>query len=120
MADTTLTKGKWKVPAYSFGSEELFSLNSKKMYRFMHFILYVKQNQRGNSHDDPQNTWISFIHAFVDKKINEAAGKSDYKKTPDFEMLLKEYYEGILLFDIMEKEVWKKASEDSSWAAEIF
>ena len=28
-------------------------------------------------------------------------------------MLLKEYYEGILLFDIMEKEVWKKASEDS-------
>jgi peptidyl-prolyl cis-trans isomerase SurA len=28
-------------------------------------------------------------------------------------MLLNEYYEGILLFDIMEKEVWNKASEDS-------
>ncbi len=28
-------------------------------------------------------------------------------------MLLKEYYEGILLFEIMEKEVWTKASDDS-------
>ena len=32
---------------------------------------------------------------------------------PEYRYLLKEYYEGILLFEIMEKEVWSKASEDS-------
>ena len=34
-------------------------------------------------------------------------------ENPDYRFLLQEYYEGILLFDIMEKEVWSKASEDS-------
>ena len=35
------------------------------------------------------------------------------KSNPDYEMLLREYYEGILLFDIMEREVWNRASADS-------
>jgi peptidyl-prolyl cis-trans isomerase SurA len=32
---------------------------------------------------------------------------------PEYRYLLQEYYEGILLFDVMEKEVWSKASLDS-------
>jgi peptidyl-prolyl cis-trans isomerase SurA len=35
------------------------------------------------------------------------------REHPDYTYLLQEYYEGILLFDIMEKEVWNKASADS-------
>ncbi|NJM25743.1 MAG: peptidyl-prolyl cis-trans isomerase [Bacteroidia bacterium] len=35
-------------------------------------------------------------------------------------MLLNEYYEGILLFDIMEKEVWNKASADSIGQHEFY
>jgi peptidyl-prolyl cis-trans isomerase SurA len=34
-------------------------------------------------------------------------------KYPEFKSLIQEYHDGILLFSIMEKEVWNKASEDS-------
>jgi peptidyl-prolyl cis-trans isomerase SurA len=47
------------------------------------------------------------------KVINEVLEDQIIATHPEFVLLLKEYYEGILLFDIMEKEVWKKASEDS-------
>ncbi len=35
-------------------------------------------------------------------------------RNPEYTFLLREYYEGILLFEIMEKEVWNKASADSA------
>jgi len=50
---------------------------------------------------------------FVEQAINAHLEAAIVRKNPEFELLLKEYYEGILLFDVMEKEVWKKASDDS-------
>jgi peptidyl-prolyl cis-trans isomerase SurA len=35
------------------------------------------------------------------------------KKYPDFRYLMNEFHDGILLFDISEKNVWKKVNEDS-------
>ena len=35
------------------------------------------------------------------------------EKYPDFKLLLQEYKEGILLFNIMERRVWNKANEDT-------
>lgn len=35
------------------------------------------------------------------------------EKYPDFKYLMKEYRDGILLFELMEKEIWTKAAKDS-------
>ena len=35
------------------------------------------------------------------------------EKYPDFKLLVQEYHDGILLFDLMDKEVWKKAEQDT-------
>lgn len=35
------------------------------------------------------------------------------KKYPDFKLLMNEYHDGVLLFEIMSNEVWNKASKDT-------
>lgn len=110
-ADTSLSKGKWQIPTRITGKETLFSIRSKNVPG-RSFLNYVQQNQKPNT-QTPDKYMEILYHAFVEKSINELMEVEIIKAHPDFELLLKEYYEGILLFDIMEKEVWKKASEDS-------
>lgn len=119
LADSTLTKGKWKVPSgYSFGKEELVSFNSRSV-NAQDFLVYVQKNQRATT-QTPTKYIELLYNTFVEKVIGDMLEAQIIKTHPDFEMLLKEYYEGILLFDIMEKEVWKKANEDSAGQANYF
>lgn len=110
-ADTSLSKGTWKIPTSVVGKETLFSIKSKNVPG-RSFLNYVQQNQKPNSQTSDKYM-EQLYQAFVEKSINELLEIEIIKAHPDFELLLKEYYEGILLFDIMEKEVWKRASEDS-------
>lgn len=112
LADTALIKGKWKIPgSFSSGKEVLFSLQNKKITAH-DFLSYVQQNQRSNAMA-PEKYMELLYTLYSESVIHEALENKLIASNPEFEMLLKEYYEGILLFDIMEKEVWKKASEDS-------
>lgn len=112
LADSTLKKGKWK-PAYSLGAtnETLFTLQLKS-YTALDFIKYVEQNQKSNALEPHQ-----YLQQLYDQYLSETQGlaleENIKKKNPDYGWLLKEYYEGILLFEIMEKKVWNKATEDS-------
>lgn len=119
LADTTLTKGKWKTPAsFSAGKETLFTLQTKKTTA-RDFLEYVQKNQRPNSMT-PEKYMELLYSNFTDASVNAAFENKVIADNPEFEMLLKEYYEGILLFDIMEKEVWKKAGEDSIGQRKFF
>jgi peptidyl-prolyl cis-trans isomerase SurA len=110
LADTTLTKGKWKVTSLP-GSETIFSLKGKSISA-NDFVQYIKIHQRASTASPGQ--YIGQLYeGFVESVMNEAYEEQLVKRNPDYEMLVKEYYEGILLFDIMEKEVWNKASEDT-------
>lgn len=54
----------------------------------------------------PDTMSIQGVYQYVEEHITE--------HHPDLVPLLKEYYEGILLFDISEQEVWGKASRDTT------
>ncbi len=112
LADTMLVKGKWNPPANFIANKEvLFSIKSKKTTG-QNFIDYIQKNQKATPQPSEKSV-EQLYNSFVNKKISEAQELDIIASTPDFVMLLNEYYEGILLFDIMEKEVWKKANEDS-------
>lgn len=119
LADTTLTKGKWKIPgSFSSGKETLFSIQKKKVTAY-EFLNYVQSNQRPNAME-PAGYMEFLYEAFIESTISAALENRLIASNPEFAMLLKEYYEGILLFEIMEKEVWKKASEDSAGQRKFF
>ncbi|HMV07615.1 MAG TPA: peptidylprolyl isomerase [Cyclobacteriaceae bacterium] len=112
LADSTLSKGKWKIPgSFASGKDVLITLQGKKTTAH-DFLVYVQQNQRMNSMAADKYMELLY-NTYAESMLSEAFEAKLIATNPEFEMLLKEYYEGILLFDIMEKEVWKKASDDS-------
>ena len=53
-------------------------------------------------------------NAFVDDRLLAFEDSSLEKKYPEFRMLMKEYRDGILLFELTDKMVWSKAVQDTT------
>jgi peptidyl-prolyl cis-trans isomerase SurA len=110
LADSTLQLGSWK-PTLANPSETILTLNNKS-YTAGEFISFARKNQKPNS-QEPGKYLEQLYTSFVDDKMLAIQEEKILARNPEFGYLLNEYYEGILLFEIMEKEVWNKASEDS-------
>lgn len=117
-ADTTLNAGSWKPVFTNASGETLFSLK-KKNFTVQDFIAYVnKQNTPVTT--TSQKYLADQYTNFVDVSILQLKEANMLAENPEYGYLLAEYYEGILLFEIMEKEIWNKASEDSVGQARYF
>lgn len=55
----------------------------------------------------------AYVH-FQNDKILDYEKKRLPEKYPEYRYLLKEYHDGILLFEIMDRKVWSKASQDTA------
>jgi len=112
LADSTLTKGKWHYAGGgAIQDQTLFTRHAEKTYT-RDFFQWVAANETSSSLS-PSAYMRQLYDRFVEEKINEMEEKKLLSENPDYKMLLNEYREGILLFEIMEKEVWNKASQDS-------
>ena len=58
-------------------------------------------------------SFSKYLPAFVEETVTAYENSRLEDKYPEFRYLINEYHDGILLFSIMEKEVWNKAIEDS-------
>lgn len=113
LADSNLTKGKWRFKGASdLKDKTLFTINGKPTTG-KDFIIWIFREQ--NSTTLSPNAYIEQLYKeLADEKMNEAEDEKLSSQNSDFKFLLNEYREGILLFEIMEKEVWNKASNDST------
>lgn len=118
LADSTLTEGIWK-PAFADASKSTLIELGGKQFSVQEFIDFVNANRK-RTQQQPKEYVAQLYNTFVESKLVSLLEEKILQNSPDFRWLLKEYYEGILLFDIMEKEVWNKASEDSIGQRKFF
>jgi len=112
LADTSIQRGKWRAPVYPNEQKEILFTLTGKTYTVREFLDYAQKNQKPTS-QTPEKYLDELYNHFVDARILALQEEKIMREHPDYTYLLQEYYEGILLFDIMEKEVWNKASADS-------
>jgi len=113
LADSSLTNGTWKHPeSAEIASAKLFSVIGSS-FTAKNFTDYVLTNQK-TSNLAPAAYLNQLYESFVEEKILGAEEEKLKREHPEFKNLLTEYHEGILLFEIMESEVWNKASMDST------
>lgn len=111
LADSALQKGTWKALEGSLSTQALFTLESKSV-PVEKFFAYVRVNQKPNKLI-PALYFNQLYESFVNTSIELVVEETLMRTNADYRFLSNEYYEGILLFDIMEKEVWNKASTDT-------
>jgi peptidyl-prolyl cis-trans isomerase SurA len=112
LADSTLTRGAWKYQGKNENlNQQLFSIQNSPI-SIAEFIDYIKANQK-ITNQAPATYMNQLYESLVEEKIQVAEEEELKKKYPEYNNLLSEYREGILLFEIMETEVWNKASADT-------
>ncbi|GGK59771.1 peptidylprolyl isomerase [Rufibacter glacialis] len=116
LADSTLLAGKWKfvVPAEpkNLPTATLFTINGRP-YTVGTFATYVEENQRPRQNASPAHAMNLLYDRFVENSLFNYEREHLEEKHKDYRMLVNEYHDGILLFQLMEEKVWAKAVEDT-------
>ena len=96
----------------------LLSFAGKK-YSQTDFAKYLKKN---NSSDKTIASEVinEKLDAFVDAELLTYEDTQLEKKYDDFRNLMQEYHDGILLFEVSNREVWDKASKDTKGLEKYF
>ncbi len=113
LLDTNIFHGKWTVPQSKKLKKELFSLSANK-YTLNDFAHWLANNQKKIQKADMGMLLNAKYKEYVDEQIIAFEDNRLETKYPDFGMLMKEYHDGILLFEITQKKVWDKAIQDTT------
>lgn len=111
--DSTLKEGNYVVAEGVDTNKTLFKL-MKKEYKISDFIEFIKKNES----KQPFMSEMAYAYQLYDEFVKESVFAYEdahlEEKYPDFKLLVQEYHDGILLFDLMDKVVWKKAEVDTA------
>ncbi len=134
-ADTALVKGRYKFdPARltaggakpskkaikaSGDKQPIFTIKGQP-YSVADFLSFAQQNQRPRPGAEPRFVMQQLYDQFVDQRLTEFEKASLPTKYEDYRMLVQEYRDGILLFQLMDEKVWSKAIEDTAGLRKFF
>ncbi|MBR3567880.1 MAG: peptidylprolyl isomerase [Salinivirgaceae bacterium] len=112
--DTTIWHGQWDANKAKGLDKTIFSIADTVRFTQSDYAKIL-------AHHDPMNKKIPVeimlkddYEKLVEKSIMDFERKQLTRKYPEFGYLRTEYHDGILLFALMDKMVWTKASTDSA------
>ncbi len=117
--DSTILKGKFNIKSSEL-NKTLFKIQSKN-YTVENFKTYLKSNPPVSKVFEDLKDYIDkYYNLFVDYSFNQYEDNNLESKYPDFHNLVQEYHDGILLYDVMDRQVWSKASTDTAGLKNFF
>ncbi len=84
------------------------------------FIKNMMASNRGRIFGDKVSALNANYQAFVEKVLMDVEENNLAVENVEFKNLIKEYRDGIMLFDLTDKSVWTKASTDSNGLAKFY
>jgi len=110
--DSTIIYNVWNPGAEHQTNEVLFTIGSRS-YTFFDMSGFAGNYKNGDPKANIENVRQSMFNSFRDESNLSYEEDILEKKYDDFKYLMQEYRDGILLFELTNKVVWKKASEDT-------
>lgn len=118
--DTSVWHGNWNADKAKGLNKTIFTIADTVKFTQSDYAKKISQ-QGSLSPNVPVEVIIANDYKkLVDKSILDFERKQLPRKYPDFRYLQTEYHDGILLFALMDKMVWTKASTDSAGLEQFY
>ncbi len=112
IVDDSVFVGKWQVETAKNLKDTLFKL-ADKIFTQQDFATYLFNHQGHRVKENIENYVNSVYNSYVDETcVNYEDSRLEIKDV-DFRNLMKEYRDGILLFELTQQKVWSKAINDT-------
>jgi len=114
MVDDRYFGRKFEKPETDQNEKVLFTFADKAatVGEFMNFL--VEEQMKVRQKDDLEAALYRAFDSFSREQLLDYEKTQLRAKYPEFRMLAREYYEGILLFNITNERIWQKASADTT------
>ncbi len=105
--------GKWVLPTDFKAQEPLIKIQEKQIV-YEDFGQYLVKNQRRQMPKMSIETLVvNSYHAFLENELLQYKKERLEVENQDYANIVEEYRDGLLLFDLMETEIWNAAKKDS-------
>ena len=108
----SIINDSWEIPDTIEEDKILIKIHTKK-YNFLDFATYLKKNERSINSKNKENIVRKMYNDFINKNVLETYKDNLEYENLEYKYILKEYKEGLLLFDLMQEKIWNVASSDS-------
>jgi len=104
-------RNNWKLKTYQNYQNPIIQIGNKEFsqFDFLKFLRLKKFNAGTNEKQFLENS----LNKFINKSCLDYAAYNLSNNNKKFKYLLQEYKEGILLFNLTQKEIWDKSQNDS-------
>ncbi|OQA02319.1 MAG: Chaperone SurA precursor [Bacteroidetes bacterium ADurb.Bin408] len=112
IVDDSVFVGKWQIETAKNLKDTLFKL-ADKVFTQQDFATYLFNHQGHRVKENIENYVNAVYNGYVDETcVNYEDSRLEIKDI-DFRNLMKEYRDGILLFELTQQKVWSKAINDT-------
>jgi peptidyl-prolyl cis-trans isomerase SurA len=110
--DSTLLIGMWDAGELKYLSTPLLKIGQKEVSTG-EFVDYLEITQSRGKSRDPLSYANELYKVFSSDQVVNYEESRLPEKYPEFRYIYEEYHDGILLFDIMDQQVWSMAVADT-------
>ena len=106
-------KGEWSIPE-SIQEEKILIKISDKHLKYIDFATFLEDNQRKSSVTPYQKLISDQYKSFIKYNALEIYKSNLESENSDYKFVIKEYREGLLLFNLMQDKIWTVRDSDST------
>ncbi|WP_164975451.1 peptidylprolyl isomerase [Flavobacterium piscinae] len=104
----------WELPADTKPFESEFISYGNTKNTGLQFLNYLLSQQKNPNQPKPIANLVDFHYSnYLDILLNQYYNDNLENEFPEFGAVMEEYRDGLLLFDLMEKEIWEKSKTDT-------
>ena len=112
----------WVVPEKNKElNGDILIISKDKKINSQLFLNFISSKQKSNIKTKPVTKLVDELYEkFIDEQLMAYYNENLENEFPEFKNVMDEYRDGLLLFDLMEKEIWNRAKNDTIGLQDFF